>query len=206
MSAFDGSSGVDSADIINVPNIGFSSFQFFPDQFNYTQNPLDPTLPAFNQTLELGLNWIRLQADLGQLFGKPVLFTGFGVVTQNNTPFFVPFNETMPPFGPNSQMPVNATQPFNVTDDQRDQLYEQWIEAAIHAGIQGVFPYQWTQNNLTTQPGTAISPNVNETSQSPLSTTEGQSPNDGYGGLDQTTEDTLGSVAASAQATASDNS
>lgn len=67
MSAFDGSHGVDSADIISIPNIGFSSFQLFPDQFDYSQNPPDPSLPAFNQTLEIGLNWIQLHVELAQL-------------------------------------------------------------------------------------------------------------------------------------------
>ncbi|KAG6897564.1 hypothetical protein C0992_000152 [Termitomyces sp. T32_za158] len=67
MSAFDGSHWVDSEDIINVPNINFSSFQFFPDQFNYSQFSVDASLPAFNQTLEIFLDWIKLQADLAQL-------------------------------------------------------------------------------------------------------------------------------------------
>jgi mannan endo-1,4-beta-mannosidase len=63
--AFDGSAGVDSEDIINIPDIGFGSFQLFPDQYNYGR--ADPTLPKFNQTLQVGLDWIRRHAEAGQL-------------------------------------------------------------------------------------------------------------------------------------------
>ena len=64
-SSFDGSQGVDGEDIINIPQIGFGSFQLFPDQNTY--GPVDPTLPAFNQTVQTGLDWIRRQADTGLL-------------------------------------------------------------------------------------------------------------------------------------------
>ncbi|KAG6866910.1 hypothetical protein C0991_003825 [Blastosporella zonata] len=66
-SGFDGSQGVDSEDIINIPEIGFGSFQLFPDQFDYSQNPPDPSLPAFNQTVQAGLDWINLHAQAAQL-------------------------------------------------------------------------------------------------------------------------------------------
>lgn len=62
-SAFDGSHGVDSEDIISIPQIGFGSFQLFPDQNDYQSGPPDPTLPLFNQTLQIGLDWIRRHAD-----------------------------------------------------------------------------------------------------------------------------------------------
>lgn len=64
-SAFDGSQGVDSEDIINIPEIGFGTFQLFPDQNSYGVD--DPNLPAFNNTLNQGLDWIRRQAAIGQL-------------------------------------------------------------------------------------------------------------------------------------------
>ncbi|KAG2738265.1 hypothetical protein P692DRAFT_20823419 [Suillus brevipes Sb2] len=41
-SSTDGSSGVDSQDILNIPNIGFGSFQVYPDQETY--GPYDPNL------------------------------------------------------------------------------------------------------------------------------------------------------------------
>lgn len=65
-SAFDGSSGVDSEDILNIPQIGFGTFQLFPDQNVY--GPSDPTLPAFNNTVNIGLDWIRRHADSGILY------------------------------------------------------------------------------------------------------------------------------------------
>lgn len=70
-SAFDGSQGVDSQDILNIPDIGFGSFQLFPDQNNYntlgtgsdnTQN----TGFDFNATLQEGINWINSNAASAQ--------------------------------------------------------------------------------------------------------------------------------------------
>lgn len=63
--AFDGSSGVDTEDILNIPQIGYGSFQLFPDQNNY--GPDDPNLPAFNNTVQQGLSWIQMHAELGQM-------------------------------------------------------------------------------------------------------------------------------------------
>jgi len=63
--AFDGTHGVDSEDINNIPQIGFGTFQLFPDQNSYGDD--DPTLPAFNNTVKQGLDWIRRQADAGKL-------------------------------------------------------------------------------------------------------------------------------------------
>ncbi|KAJ6545495.1 glycoside hydrolase superfamily [Mycena capillaripes] len=51
-SAFDGSEGVDSEDILSIPEIGFGSFQLLPDQNSYA--PGDPNLSAFNYTLLAG--------------------------------------------------------------------------------------------------------------------------------------------------------
>ena len=62
--AFDGSSGVDAEDIINIPQIGYGTFQLFPDQNNY--GPDDPSLPAFNNTVNTGLSWIQAHAQLSQ--------------------------------------------------------------------------------------------------------------------------------------------
>jgi len=176
-SAFDGSQGVDSEDIINIPEIGFGTFQLFPDQNSYGVD--DPNLPAFNNTLNQGLDWIRRQAGIGQTFGKPISLTGFGLVTQANAPFFVPFNETQAPFGSDSSS--NQTQqPFGVTDAQQNDAYTQWLQAGLSSGLQGMTQYQWSQTNLTTAAGTAISPTVSGTGVSPTVTGTGVSPNDGY--------------------------
>jgi len=189
-SAFDGSSGVDTEDIINIPQIGYGSFQLFPDQNSY--GPDDPSLPAFNNTLQTGLSWIQSHAELAQLFGKPVVLTGFGLVTQNNAPDFVPFNATLAPF--NNTQPFSAdppatstaaaptaTQSFGVTDAQRDDAYAQWLQAGLEGGLGGLTQYQWSQSNLTTAPGTPIQSVVAGTSEQPIVTGTAQSPNDGYG-------------------------
>ncbi|KDR81606.1 hypothetical protein GALMADRAFT_239658 [Galerina marginata CBS 339.88] len=176
-SAFDGSQGVDSEDIINIPQIGFGSFQLFPDQNSYGVD--DPNLSAFNNTVNQGLDWITRHASIGQLFGKPVTLTGFGLVTQTNSPFFVPFNTSQAPFGPDSGS-SQTQQPFGVTDQQRDDAYSQWLTAGLNSGLQGMLQYQWSQGNLTTAVGTAISPTVTGTGVSPDVTGTGVSPNDGY--------------------------
>lgn len=58
-SAFDGSEGVDSEDILGIPQIDFATFQFFPDQIQY--EPDNPSLPRFNNTVRAGLEWIKQQ-------------------------------------------------------------------------------------------------------------------------------------------------
>ncbi|KAF8964679.1 glycoside hydrolase superfamily [Flammula alnicola] len=176
-SAFDGSQGVDSEDIINIPQIGFGTFQLFPDQNSYGVN--DPTIPAFNNTVNQGLDWIRRHAEIGTLFNKPVTLNGFGLVTQSNAPAFVPFNTTQAPFGPDSPT-AQAQQPFGVTDQQRDDAYSQWLQAGLQSGLQGMLQYQWSQGNLTTAVGTDITPTVVGTGTSPVVTGTGLSPNDGY--------------------------
>ncbi|KDQ52968.1 glycoside hydrolase family 5 protein [Jaapia argillacea MUCL 33604] len=95
-SAFDGSFGVDSEDILNIPEISFGSFQLFPDQDEY--GCPDPHLSRFNNSLQLGLSWIQKQGATGKCFGKPMALGAFGLVTQHNAPFFVPFNSTIAPF------------------------------------------------------------------------------------------------------------
>lgn len=61
-------SGVDSEDIINIPQIGFGTFQLFPDQNTY--GPDDPNIPSFNNTVENGIDWIRQQAAVSQLWAR----------------------------------------------------------------------------------------------------------------------------------------
>ncbi|KIM49126.1 glycoside hydrolase family 5 protein [Hebeloma cylindrosporum] len=196
--SFDGSYGIDSEDILNIPQIGFGTFQLFPDQNSYGID--DPTLPAFNNTVNQGLDWIRRHADVGKLFGKPVTLNGFGLVTQANAPSFVPFNQTQAPFGPDSPPSPPAQQPFGITDAQRDDAYAQWLHAGLQNGLQGMLQYQWSQGNLTTGVGTAISPTVSGTGVSPTVSGTGLSPNDGYSiqgaGLDQA----VGTIQQAAQA------
>ncbi|KAK7467163.1 hypothetical protein VKT23_004221 [Stygiomarasmius scandens] len=184
-SAFDGSQGVDSEDIVSIPQIGFSTFQLFPDQNSY--GALDPSLPSFNQTVEIGNQWIQQHAQNGLRFGKPVALTGFGLVSNDNLPFFVPFNSSAAPFAnatTSSQgfgtAPQSSSQAIGVSNEQQVDAYNQWVNTGIVNGLQGMMQYQWGQSGLTTQPGTTISPNVNSTSQSSNVDTTGISPNDGY--------------------------
>jgi mannan endo-1,4-beta-mannosidase len=200
--AFDGSHGVDSEDILGIPQIGFSSFQLFPDQNSY--GPDDPNLPAFNNTLQQGLKWISQHADLGRLFQKPVSLTGFGLVTQSNAPSFVPFNSTVAPFAPDNSAAGTPSQQFGVTDQQRDDAYSQWLQAGLMNGLQGMVQYQWGQQNLTAVPGTPITPSVTETGQSPDQTTTGMSPNDGYSILGQSQESVIGTLQQASQGFAPD--
>jgi mannan endo-1,4-beta-mannosidase len=181
-SAFDGSQGVDSEDILGIPDIGFGSFQLFPDQDSY--GPNDPSLSAFNNTLQIGLQWINTHAQIAQLYNKPMALIGFGLVTQANAPFFVPFNTTIAPFASTqtiSNTTSSSTQTFGVTDNQQINAYSSWLNDGISNGVSGLMQYQWSQGNLTTQPGSPIeSPNQATTGQSSNSDTTGQSPNDGY--------------------------
>ncbi|KAJ3987329.1 glycoside hydrolase family 5 protein [Lentinula detonsa] len=202
-SAFDGSQGVDSEDILGIPEIGFGSFQLFPDQNSY--GPDDPSLSAFNNTLQTGINWITTQGQIAQLFDKPVSLLGFGLVTQTNAPDFVPFNSTVAPFASDTSTAVskasstssassaNSTQTFGVTDSEQDTAYSSWLDAGISSGVSGLIQYQWSQGNLTTQPDTAISPNNDTTGESSNSDTTGESPNDGYS-IQGVGEDTVQSI------------
>lgn len=58
---YDGSYGVDSQDIMNIPDIGFGSFTLFPNQQSY--GPSDPNLDSYNNTVNSGDDWILKQAQ-----------------------------------------------------------------------------------------------------------------------------------------------
>ncbi|PBK96850.1 glycoside hydrolase [Armillaria gallica] len=185
-SAFDGSAGVDSEDIMNIPEIGYSTFQFFPDQNTYIQGPADSGLSSFQNVLQEGLDWIQLQAELSSTSGKPVALTAFGLVSQEHAPDFVPFNTTVAPFAANSQGTTlslnNST--FGVTGAQRNQAYSAWLDAGITSGLAGIMQYQWGVTNVTAAQGTSFSPNEDSTSASPDETGTSSSPDDGYSIID----------------------
>jgi len=186
-SAMDGSFGVDSEDIMFIGNIGFGSFQLFPDQNTY--GPPDPSLPAINNTITEGLNWIQTNAMVAAGANKPTVLTGFGLVTQNNSGSFVPFNGTIAPFNGSTVATTGgiaglpavskaALDSFGVTNAQQDDAYTQWITAAASAGVAGAVQYQWGQGGLTGQQGTDIVPNTDSTDIVPNG--QAVSPNDGY--------------------------
>jgi mannan endo-1,4-beta-mannosidase len=188
-SSFDGSQGVDSQDILGIPQIGFSAFQLFPDQNQYA--PDDPSQSPFDSMVQAGNQWIELQAQSSILYGKPVALNGFGIVTQNNAPDFVPFNSTMVANSTSTSptSPDNTTAVSGISDDQRNSAYQQWLQTGITAGIQGMIQYQWGQSGLMPQTGTSIvSPNTTGSNptppsgngQSPAPDQTGVSPNDGY--------------------------
>ena len=62
-STYDGFHGVDSEDILNIPQIGFSTFQLFPDQVVYATT--DCKQSPFNQTVHAGIDWIKRQTAVG---------------------------------------------------------------------------------------------------------------------------------------------
>lgn len=201
--AFDGSAGVDSEDILNIPEIGYSTFQFFPDQNTYIQGPADSGLSSFQNVLQDGLDWIQLQSELSSSFGKPIALTAFGLVSQEHAPDFVPFNTTVAPFAANSQGVSNTTtgsqtsnSTFGVTSAQRTQAYSAWLDAGITSGLAGIMQYQWGVTNVTAAAGTSFSPNENSTSASPDETGTSSSPDDGYSIIDSNTEDTEATISA----------
>ncbi|KAK2466921.1 hypothetical protein APHAL10511_001179 [Amanita phalloides] len=179
--AFNGASGVDSEDILAIPQVGFGSFQLFPDQYQY--GLVEPSGPlTANESLQVGLNWIQQQADSSKRNGKPIILTSFGLVTQNNAAAFVPFNASAPVIGTEILADANPQQQasFGVSDQQRDQTYAQWIEASLRNGLAGVIHYQWGQPGLSVQPGTPVSSPSNQTGVSTVQNATGVSPNDGY--------------------------
>lgn len=56
--------------------------------------------------------------------------TGFGLVTQNNAPSFIPFNSTMVSNATSTSQggPDNQNSTVGVTDKQRDDAYDQWLQ------------------------------------------------------------------------------
>jgi len=172
--AFDGTYGVDSEDIANIPEMGFGSFQLFPDQNGYGEN--DPNLSAFENIVSRGSDWIRRHAESAASSGKPMTLNGFGLVTRENAPRYVPFNSNAAPFGSSEA----DTQSYGVTIEQRDTAYNTWLDVGRLAGLTSMIQYQWGQDGLTTRPGTTVSSAVEGTDVTGAVEGTGVSPNDGY--------------------------
>ncbi|KAG2132512.1 glycoside hydrolase family 5 protein [Suillus bovinus] len=204
-SLYDGSYGVDSQDISNIPDIGFSSFQLFPDQQSY--GPDDPNVAPWQSVEQIGVQWITTQAQSASAVGKPSVLTAFGLVTQSNAPDFVPFNSTVAPFATNNVMKRQSSLGYGVTSQQQAETYTTWLDTGIAAGLNGIVQYQWGQSGLTAEPGTTITPSTT-TGESPTPSssgetptpeeTTGESPNDGYAITGSTTvQQILGNAAQS---------
>jgi mannan endo-1,4-beta-mannosidase len=181
-SSFDGSQGVDSEDINNIPEIGFSTFQLFPDQNSYSTiaSAHIPPRSDFNGTVQQGVAWIQAQADSARAVGKPVICSSFGLVSQGNIGVFIPFNDTTPVVSNTSSTYRKRQDPgtvgTGVTDSQLISAYQTWFEAGFNSGVSGMNQYQDSEQNLTPAPGTVVQSTNGQG-------TVGSSPNDGYGGL-----------------------
>jgi len=177
--AFDGSSGVDSQDILAIPEMGFGSFQLFPDQNSYSPlaGPFTPPSANFNGTVAQGVAWIQTQVASAQAVGKPVILSAFGIVTQGNLDFFVPFNATAPVVTSSStykKRQSTGTVGTGVTNSQETNAYSTWLQTGVNSGLSGMAQYQWSEQNLTPASGTFVQ-STNGAG------TLGTSPNDGYG-------------------------
>ncbi|CCA78057.1 related to beta-mannanase [Serendipita indica DSM 11827] len=186
---YDGSYGVDTEDLVNAPNVDFSSFQFFPDQNTYGPLTVGNAID-FNQVVQAGIDWIEQHAATANTYNKPTTLNGFGLVTSQSANTFAPFNASVP-----------QSSPIGTTQAQQVSAYNTWITSAVKSGVQGIIQYQWGQGNITSSSSSAI------THQSGVGTTNSTttsfySPNDGYAAYDSAVKNTL---AAGAKLIASQN-
>ncbi|KAG2024020.1 CEL4b mannanase [Coprinopsis cinerea AmutBmut pab1-1] len=137
-SAFDGSYGVDTEDILAIPSIDFGSFQLFPDQVNYF-----PTVDDSFATKAIGDGgkWISAHSNTASRLGKPEALTAASILGKENYSSFAPFNST-------SQIP-DGTPCAGVEPFQVDYAFTSWAGVALHGNIGGVLEYQWQQDGLT---------------------------------------------------------
>ncbi|KAG2030596.1 glycoside hydrolase superfamily [Suillus americanus] len=178
----DGSYGVDSQDILNIPNIGFGSFQVFPDQNSYAPN--DPNLDPVQNKINSSLVWIQQSAQFAAVVGKPVVLNGFGLVTQSNLNDYVPFNMTCAPYA-SSKTVMNVTAAITdatattnfASDTQQQQGYSSFMQMGNSAGLAGITQYQYGSTGITPS-GTATQ--LDKTNSSTPAVATGNSPNDGY--------------------------
>jgi len=141
---YDGSQGVDSEDIGSAPDIDYSSYQWYPDQNSYGGAGSDcgncRRWEQVQEKITHGTIWVDQHAKTGAAIGKPAVFTGFGVVTQENLPFFVPFNSTEV-FCP----PSNYYFP---TNEEQGEIYNAVLSETRCKNNGGVVQYQWSQSCL----------------------------------------------------------
>ncbi|KAG2052503.1 glycoside hydrolase, partial [Suillus hirtellus] len=177
----DGSTGVDSQDILNIPNIGFGSFQVFPDQNSYA--PDDPNLSPVQNKIQSSLTWIQQSAQSAAAVGKPVVLNGFGLVTQSNLNDFVPFNLTYAPYASDTGFAGSKRQSSSsdyADDSEQESGYSSFLQMGNSAGLAGVMQYQWGSTGVT-QTSSTIQLDELDTTNSPASgATLVASPNDGY--------------------------
>ncbi|KAI0302022.1 glycoside hydrolase superfamily [Russula brevipes] len=194
--AFNGGFGVDSEDILNAPDIDFGTFQLFPDQISYstTGTECETSSKDFDDTLDQTVAWIHKQAQSARTIGKPLVLTAFGLVTSDNVQQFVPFTAMHPlvksPHGAQKRQNT-GTVGAGASQEQRDNAYSSWGQAGTQSGLGGVTQYQasgW-QTSFKTFPAQGLATGNGtfvQSSNASASGTLGSSPNDGYGGMNQT--------------------
>jgi len=136
--AFDGSFGVDTEDIINIPCISFGSFQLFPDQFSYF--PAVTSNFSINSVAQ-GDRWVSVHSATASLFGKPEVFTAFELVDVETWPFFVPFDQSALTVGgpPGSG---------GVPDVQHDYALTAWSISSLTGNVGGALEFHWFTGGL----------------------------------------------------------
>ncbi|KAF9464331.1 glycoside hydrolase superfamily [Collybia nuda] len=138
--AFDGSSGVDTEDIMSAPCIDFGSFQLFPDQIQYFP---DPTANTTINAIAGGNKWVAMHSDSASLIGKPSVMTAFALVSQENWDFYVPFDQSaLTPGGP----PGTG----GVTTAQHDYTLNAWAISSLSGNVGGAMEFQWVTGGLST--------------------------------------------------------
>jgi mannan endo-1,4-beta-mannosidase len=199
--AYNGFHGVDTEDILGIPQVSYSSFQFFPDQNTYSADGQDTSTPPpggaggtnLAQTIQTGVTWITQHADSANTYGKPSQLTGFGLVGQDSSSDYTPFDST--------NTGVTAEQQTSTTNQQA-QAYTSITATSIANNINGITQYQWGQTGLTTQAGSVVEDTNTSSSTTTGQDTSGSSPNDGYSSPQTAIKDIL-STAATAQASKS---
>lgn len=183
-SLFDGSFGVDTEDLANIPTVDFSSFQYFPDQNSYgTVSTSSAT--SFDQVVQSGIDWIEQHAATANTYGKPATLNSFGIVSNVTSNSYAPFNSS------------SVVQESGVGTSQSQQVsaYNTWINTAIDSGVQGIIHYQWGVTNIASSSSPALT-HQSGVGDSSTSTTTFASPNDGYATYDDAIKSTLEAGAA----------
>lgn len=137
-SAFDGSYGVDTEDILAIPSIDFGSFQLFPDQTQYFPQTSDS--PA-TEYIGDGGKWVAVHSNTATLLCKPEALTAAAIVTKEHWNSFIPFDKTT---HPHEGKPCRGVEDF-----QQDYAFTAWASTAINGNVNGVLEYLWSQKGLT---------------------------------------------------------
>lgn len=182
-----GAQGVDSQDISAIPQVDIHSFQLFPDQDQYMAVD-SPGTDQVTQAIDSGTAWITMQAEAANSANKPAALTAFGLVSQNQTQDFVPFNSTGVTI---ADVLNNAVKTIGANATQQASAYTQWIQAAVSHGVSSIGQYQWGQTYSS-----STSPLITTSPLTPAGSTSQLSPDDGYASFSDTLKSILSNGAA----------